>query len=88
MEDSACDISPGRVSRDESESLWVWIKPAAFYNSLESRYQSNVLPHILPHLLTPLRPEDLPSTLFVVQSKGACKTNQVGLEAQLPQRSN
>eukprot|EP00210_Caulerpa_lentillifera_P006597 g6302.t1 len=37
MEDSACDGE----QRLEHESIWVWIKPAAFYNQIESRYKTN-----------------------------------------------
>ena len=39
MEDSACD---GGGGPSETESLWVWAKPAAFYNVLEARYHQNV----------------------------------------------
>jgi len=38
MDDSACDGE----ERQQHESIWVWIKPAAFYNQLESRFKTNV----------------------------------------------
>jgi len=28
---------------NQNESLWVWIKPASFYNLLETRYNQNVI---------------------------------------------
>ena len=43
MEDSASNIASRDTSNEaESETLWVWIKPAAFYNVIETRYHQNV----------------------------------------------